>query len=81
LIIPVLIRACSLEWSLLVCTDGVSFKSTSLKLPLEPFDVKRSVQTEVESAFAACIANLASTGNNICANATAKCKETVWNLF
>jgi hypothetical protein len=38
MIIPVLIRACNLIWSLLVRPAGVSFKSTSLKFPLEPLD-------------------------------------------
>lgn len=45
--IPVLIRACNFSWSLLDRTEGVSFKSTSRKFPLEPFDAKRPVYPDV----------------------------------
>jgi hypothetical protein len=51
----------------------VSFKSTSLKSPLEPFDfdAKRPVYIEVEFAFAESMASLASAGNSNRAKATA----------
>jgi len=55
-------------------TEGVSFKSTSLKFPLEPFEpfeAERPVYGEVELASAISIATLASAGNNSRANATA----------
>lgn len=56
-------------------TEGVSFKSTSLKFPLEPFVAERPVYGEVKFASAISIATLASAGNNSRANATATYKK------
>jgi hypothetical protein len=61
----------------LVLTEGVSFKSTSCKFPLELLDPERPRYPDFKSASAISIASLASAGNNNCANATAKQRETV----
>lgn len=69
MLIPVLESASILEWSLSFCIMGVSFKSTSLKLPLEPFEAEPA-NSDVFSAFAISIASFASVGKNNRANAT-----------
>lgn len=69
--LPVFIRASNLERSLLFCIIGVSFKSTSLKFPLEPFDAERPENSDVVSACAMSMASFASVGNNNRANDTA----------
>jgi hypothetical protein len=50
---------------------GVSLRSTSLKFPFEPFDAERPANSDVVSARAMSMANLASKGKNSLANATA----------
>ena len=71
-IIPILRSSCCLGWDLSAWTEGVSFKSSSLKSPLEPFDFDagRSVYFQVESAFAMSLASWASAGNHNCATVT-----------
>lgn len=69
--IPVFTRASNLEWSLFFCTVGVSFKSTSIKFPLEPFDGEIPANSDVVSDWATTIASLASEGKNKRAKATA----------
>lgn len=65
-------RASILENSLFFCTMGVSFKSTSLKFPLELFDAVSLANSDVVSAWAMSMASLASLGKNNRANATAR---------
>lgn len=67
--IPVFDKASTLDRSLLFCTTGVSFRSTSLRL-LELLDLAIPVNSEVVLACAISMANLASAGKNNLANAT-----------
>lgn len=70
--IPVFTRAFILERSLWFCIMGVSFKSTSLRFPLDLFDAERPANSEVVSACAISMASFASLGKNNRANATVK---------
>lgn len=54
---------------------GVSFKSTSLKFPLEPLDARRPAYGDVVSACAISMASLASVGKNNRANATTRIQK------
>lgn len=78
--LPVFIRASILEISLLFCIMGVSLRSTSLKLPFEPFDFDdaRPANSDVVSARAMSMASLASKGKNSLANATALISHTYY---
>lgn len=69
--LPVFERASILERSLLFCAMGVSFRSTSLKLPLETLDSKMLENSDVVSALAFSMASWASYGKSNRANATA----------
>lgn len=72
LTIPVFTRDCNLNWSFLVLTEGVSFRSTSFILPFKAVEL---AQRGVESAPAFSMATLASAGKNSLANATATYEE------
>lgn len=79
--LPVFIRASILGRSLLFRITGVSFKSTSLKFPLEPFDAQKQENSDVVSVLAMSIASLASVGKSNRANATAMHKTSQHSSF
>ena len=79
--VPVFIRASILERSLLFCITGVSFRSTSLRFPLEPFDAARPANSDAVAACAVSMASLASAGKNNLANATVMYTTTLDHTF